>query len=62
VIPKSIHYFEEIYGKKIISAIMESCDGSKTMEVIAEETKIPLETLIFVAEKMVLEGILKVQY
>jgi len=41
---------------------MESCDGSKTMEVIAEETKIPLETLIFVAEKMVLEGILKVQY
>lgn len=62
MISKSIHYFEEIYGKKTISAIMESCDGSKTMEAIAEETKIPLQTLLFVAEKMVLEGLLEVKY
>ena len=51
MIPKSIRYFEDIYGKATISAIMMSCDGSKTMEVIAEETKIPLETLVYVAKK-----------
>jgi len=62
MIPKSIRYFEDIYGKATISAIMTSCDGSKTMEVIAEETKIPLETLVYVAKKMVLEGLLEIQH
>ncbi|MGY5879095.1 MAG: hypothetical protein RTV31_02545 [Candidatus Thorarchaeota archaeon] len=62
MIPKSIRYFEDIYGKATISAIMTSCDGNKTMEIIAEETKIPLETLVYVAEKLVLEGLLEIQH
>ena len=62
MLTKSIHHFENIYGKKTISAIMESCDGSKTLEVIVEETKIPLQTLIFVAREMVLEELLEIKY
>ena len=34
----------------------------KTMEEIADETKIPLDTLIFVAEKLVLAGLLEVKH
>ena len=58
---KTISDFVEIYGERIIS-IIESCDGSKSLEVIAKESNIPIETLLFVAEKMVLAGLLEVQH
>ncbi|MGY5859416.1 MAG: hypothetical protein RTU63_08595 [Candidatus Thorarchaeota archaeon] len=57
---KTIKDFVEIYGKRIIS-IIQSCDGSKDLETISRETDIPLETLVFVAEQMVLEGLLEVK-
>ena len=59
---KSISYFEDMYGKNVISALLESFDGNKTMEEVAEKTKIPLETLIFVAEKLILAGLLEVKH
>jgi len=59
---KTIGYFEEIYGKRTIAAIFESCDGSKTMEEVAEAIKIPLDTLVYVAEQLVLAGLLEVKY
>lgn len=58
---KTIDDFVEIYGVRIIS-IIESCDGSKSMEVIAKESDIPIDTLLFVAEQLVLAGLLEVQY
>ena len=58
---KTLSDFVEIYGERIIS-IIESCDGTKSMEAIAKESNIPVETLLFVAEKLVLAGLLEVQY
>lgn len=58
---KTIADFVRIYGPKIIS-IIKSCDGSKDLTAIAKETDIPLETLFFVAEQLVLEGLLEVQW
>jgi len=58
---KTISDFVEIYGDRIISVI-ESCDGSKSLEVIAKESNIPIETLVFVAEQLVLAGLLEVQH
>ncbi len=58
---KTLNDFVGIYGKRIIS-IIESCDGSKSLEVIAKESNIPVDTLIFVAEQLVLAGLLEVQY
>ena len=58
--PRTIRDFEKIYGKEII-AILESFDGTKSMHVIAKETKIPLETLTYVAEQLVLAGLLEVK-
>lgn len=57
---KTIKDFVEIYGKKIIS-IIKFCDGSNNLETIAKETDIPIETLFFVAEQLVLEGLLEVK-
>ena len=61
IMAKTISDFVEIYGERIIS-IIESCDGSKSLELIAKESNIPIETLLFVAEKMVLAGLLEVQH
>jgi hypothetical protein len=59
-VPKTIRDFEEIYGREIIS-VLESFDGTKSMADIAKEAKIPLETLTFVAEQLVLAGLLQVK-
>ena len=61
IMGKTLSDFVEIYGERIIS-IIESCDGTKSMEAIAKESNIPVETLLFVAEKLVLAGLLEVQY
>ena len=58
---KTIEDFVEIYGEKIIS-IIESCDGNKSLETIAKESDVPVETLVFVAEQLVLAGLLEIQY
>ena len=58
---RTIDDFVEIYGERIIS-IVKSCDGSKSLEVIAKESQIPIETLVFVAEQLVLAGLLEIQY
>ena len=58
---KTLNDFVGIYGERIIS-IIESCDGSKSLEVIAKESNIPVDTLVFVAEQLVLAGLLEIQY
>jgi aminopeptidase-like protein len=57
---KTIIDFVRIYGEEIVS-VVQSCDGCKSLIEIAKEMNIPIETLLFVAEQMVLEGLLEVQ-
>lgn len=60
MILKTMEDFVRIYGPKVVS-VVQSCDGSRSLAEIAEESKIPIETLLFVAKQMVLEGLLEVQ-
>ncbi len=53
--------FVTIYGEKIIS-IIETCDGSRNLATIAEDLKIPLGTLMFIAEQLILAGLLEIQH
>ena len=57
---KTIQDFERIYGKKA-RLIVQSCDGKKSLAEIAKETGISIGALLYVAEQMVLEGLLEVQ-
>ena len=59
IMVKTINDFVASYGEQVLS-IIESCDGRRSLATISRDLNIPIGTLKYVAEELVLAGLLEI--